>query len=242
MKHWSSALRPATALASVLVASGAAFVALSYCAGESALEREVVRLGGRVTYRESGLLRHWGGLHLIDFTGRALSDDALMSLWSYGHALDPVQVISLEGTQVTDSTVGQLRAMNGLVRLHLGGTDVRGETLPELRNLQHLTYLSLSAAPVSKKGLSELARLTGLQHLDLSRTLVSNEDMRQIASIPSLAVIDISDSPIDDRGAEILANSPTLETAIAYRTQISARAAARLVERNAKLRILGAGE
>jgi Leucine-rich repeat (LRR) protein len=94
--------------------------------------------------------------------------------------IDDVQVIYLEGGQVTDAALAHLNRLTGLQELYLDGSQITDAGLADLQGLIGLRWLWLNRTQITDDGLVHLQALTGLQELWLLRTQVTDAGPAQL--------------------------------------------------------------
>ena len=94
----------------------------------------------------------------VSLSGKAT--DQLM--WHVGH-LAHLELLSLDGSRVTDAGLVHLQGLHELRRLWLSRTKITDEGLRHVSGLIKLRTLVLSNSPVTDRGLANVERLTRLK-------------------------------------------------------------------------------
>lgn len=176
------------------------------CAGCSSGEEEpdlsaIQALGGKVKFDGQGQvieidlsrtrvddlapLKLLPNLRVLNCTNAPLSGadfEALANL----HALE---TLYLDGTELDDDGLAQLRGLTSLKALYLGRTKIDDAGLSNLRGLRGLTSLSLANTAVTDAGLAPLRDLHQLQTLVLRNTKVTPKGVQDLGrSLPKTRI------------------------------------------------------
>lgn len=137
---------------------------------------EIVRMGGRITY-------DW---ERVSATGKPL-DRGATRRYLGSHLFSRVELVDLSRCHgITDDSLRNLGALDGLRRLWLADTPITGASFGHLANLTSLRELSLSGTRVTDASLRNLAALRGLEFLALDDTEITDEGLRNLRSLQTL--------------------------------------------------------
>jgi hypothetical protein len=149
----------------------------------SRLQRLTIR-GARVTGAGFAHLEGISGLRALYLHDMPISDAALAHL-----NLTRVRWLSLEGTNIGDTSLARLKQSAELEFLSLKGTKVTDAGLVHLERLMGLTGLSLEYTMVSDAGLAHLRGLTRLEKLWLRGSKVSAQGTQELRRVlPKLTI------------------------------------------------------
>jgi YHS domain-containing protein len=117
--------------------------------------------------------------HRVDYhlQGKDLTDAGLANLKNVPGLID----LNVAGTKVTDAGLKQIGAITTLERLNLNNTKVTDAGLANLKGLKNLVYLNLYGAEgVTDKGLDHLKGLTKLKALYLWKTKATKDGVKKL--------------------------------------------------------------
>jgi len=140
-------------------------------------------VGGDSEFDDSGLM------HLKEMTDRR-------GLYLEG--------LYLEGTQVTDAGLVNLKDMTGLVMLRLADTQITGSGFVYLKELTNLEDLVLYDTKVTDAGLEHLTGLTNLDWLALGGTQVTDAGLVHLKHLTSLTSLILLDTQVTEEGVKKL--------------------------------------
>jgi serine/threonine protein kinase/DNA-directed RNA polymerase subunit RPC12/RpoP len=127
-------------------------------------------------------------------------------------AFPQLRILDLTGaTNVTDSALKGLASLTRLQELYLGQTTVTDAGLKDLAPLTNLQKLGLEATGVTDAGLKDVAVLTQLQYLNLGRTAVTDAGLKDLAPLTQLQVLGLYHTGMTDAGLKELAAFPQLQ-------------------------------
>jgi hypothetical protein len=108
--------------------------------------------------------------------------------------------LDVTSTQVTDAGLENLAGLHQLQELNLMGTKVTDEGLKYIKELGQLQDLSLADTKVTDTGLEDLRNLTQLQRLDLSGTLVTDVGLQHLVGLKQLRYLDLVATQVTEAG------------------------------------------
>ena len=97
------------------------------------------------------LLRQLPQLHLVQFAGTKITDDALKLLVT----LPRIDYVGLRDTAITDAGLANLEPLTGITGINLTGTKITDAGLTHLRKMSRLTKLNLTNTAVTDRGVQE---------------------------------------------------------------------------------------
>ncbi len=104
--------------------------------------------------------------------------------------LDGLRTINITGTEITDSGIEDLKALQ---RLGLGKTRLTDTGLARLRGLDKMQTLGLYGTPsITGAGLANLAGMTQMTTLNLSGTSITDEGLVHLRAMGSLEVLNLA--------------------------------------------------
>jgi hypothetical protein len=159
-------------------------------------------------------LRGNQSLTCLDLSGcKEITNDGLSNL-----AASPLEILDLEGTDLTDHRLKALEAISSLQNLNLSDSGVGEEACVSIAKLDNLRELNLSKTRVRSAGIAKLGGLNNLTELYLNRCDItgslkflqssnliqlslhhdklSKDDLIALTKMPSLARVVLSDSNI----------------------------------------------
>lgn len=123
----------------------------------------------------------------VDFSlqGQEVKDSELPQLKDMPNLVE----LDLGGTQITDAGLVHVKGLSNLARLHLEKTKITDPGLANLKGLEKLTYLNLYGTAVGDAGLEHLKRLKNLKKLYLWQTEVTDEGAKLLqAALPEVMI------------------------------------------------------
>lgn len=127
----------------------------------------------------NGLMKVFDGVYLVNLQGREVTDEDLRQL----RDLPEMQRLNLRDTPIDDSGLVHVGHLTELRALDLGGTQVTDAGLIHLKGLKRLRYLYLDGTGVTDAGLRHLHGLRSLQHLDVEATEVTAEGLERLRRV-----------------------------------------------------------
>jgi len=130
--------------------------------------------------------------------------------------LSELRRLVLRGTHVRGSGIERLRGLGKLEELSLGDSSTSDSDMGSVAMLVGLVSLDLSNtdprhAGITDAGLKEIARLAGLRDLDLSQNAVGDSGVRTLAALSHLTVLNLYKTKVTDAGLGGLAEIPQIE-------------------------------
>jgi serine/threonine protein kinase/Leucine-rich repeat (LRR) protein len=138
--------------------------------------------------------------------------------------------VNLNGKEVSDAGLAQLRGLKNLGDLNLGGTPVSGAGLAHLKELDGLTHLNLGGTPVTGAGLAHLKELKNLWWLYLGATNVTDADLVHLKELKGLKSLSLWATPVSDAGLEPIKELKSLKDLELLRTKVTKTGAEALHE------------
>jgi hypothetical protein len=138
-----------------------------------------------------------------------LHDDASASLVSkYG--LTKLEVIRLEGSQITDAALAHVRECRRTKVLLLDGSQATDDGLENIRRFGELEEMWLFNTQISDAGLQKLTHLKSLSVLDIRGTQVTDDGLKIVASLPAISLLYLDSDRLTDEGLQHLRAAPHL--------------------------------
>jgi CMP-2-keto-3-deoxyoctulosonic acid synthetase len=175
-----------------------ASIGMSWVAVQGRRQREaaaaIEKLGGQVWRTQScpACLQPLFGddfatsVFRVDFSHVNVIDAAL----EHVGALSQLEVLYMDGCQVTDTGLEHIKGLNQLRALDLEGTKISDAGIQTVKGLPQLEALSLDRATVSDAGLEHLKELTQLRCLFLRGTKVTDEGVKKLQqALPNCQII-----------------------------------------------------
>jgi hypothetical protein len=116
-------------------------------------------------------------LTAIDFNGTNISDDQFAELMKYKRGLSGVRQLDISFTNLTDLSLGKLKALSGIEVVLIGNTTTTDDGLRFLQGMPKLRYIGLSRQHITTRGLEHLSGVRGLRMVDLDYTAVHLSDV-----------------------------------------------------------------
>ncbi len=142
-----------------------------------------------------------------------------------------VHAVSLEGLKaVNDTGLENLTGLAALELLSLEGTGVTDASLEIVSQWKKLFDLELSDTQVTGAGLRHLSALPRLSRLHVRRIALNNSDLVHLVEMPSLAELDLQGTGVTDAGLVTLLSLPNLTHVSLRYTAITDAGAAQLAK------------
>jgi hypothetical protein len=128
----------------------------------------------------------------IERMGGFIQRDIVGRQWlrQWGIEFEPVWMVDLKRTRITDDGLQHLTGLTSLQELYLENTRITDDGLKHLSDLTGLEILHLSGTHVSDDGLQHLSGLTSLRQLSLGGTHVSDDGVKMLQeSLPECEII-----------------------------------------------------
>lgn len=132
-----------------------------------------------------------------------ITDDDIRALVRDGAE---IEYLNLNGTEISDETIPQLKQLNRLTHLNLAHTQITDAGLQQLADSGNLEYLSLTGTRINDDSLRYLRGLTNLKRLDLMHTSITDAGLKSLEELRKLRLIGFSGTRITDRGIRQLAS------------------------------------
>ena len=120
-----------------------------------------------------------------------------------------LQIVNVEGTDISDETVKAVLQSPDLEELHLCSTRISDSSL-QFCSGSRLRLLDLSETAVSDQGLERLGELTQLETLDLRNTGITDAFWQNL-NRNAISLLSLSDTAITDVSAERISEMAQLE-------------------------------
>lgn len=162
---------------------------------------------------------------------RRTTDDKLPNLVKQYVGLDPIPLLDLSYSDVTDAGLAHLRPLRRLTGLNLAGCErITDLGLAHLTALRRLKTLNLSRCPqITDKGMLHLRTLIRLNELDLSRCpQITDEGIKHLGALLRLTSLDLSGTGVTDAGLVHLSHLNTLTNLKLYKCDITDKGLAHL--------------
>ena len=111
-----------------------------------------------------------------------------------------LKILSLEGSNITNSALQKLSDFPQLQRLNLGETDVSDDAMSEVSNCTKLEYLNLNGCEkITRTGIEKLVDCANIRELHLSGTDIGNDEIKYVVdNFPSLTDLNVNGVSVDD--------------------------------------------
>src|SRR5262245_37116713 len=181
-----------------------------------AVVERLQKLGAELRHDRSGYKRLVIGVGLRD---DQVSDELLQDL----HHIKKLQSLSLQGNNVTDSSLKVVGSLQGLQSLQLRhARRVTHTGMKELRELEELKTLILAHTPVTDLAAEELGQLASLRNLALFDTQLTDEGMKHVGKLTGLDHLTIEGNrSVTDAGVKALRALKDLNTLSLSETQLT---------------------
>jgi hypothetical protein len=147
----------------------------------------------------------------VNYLGGAgrFGDEQMASVGRLSH----LELVWIEGSNVTDAGLAQLRDLTHLNRLGLyRNKAITDGGLVHLRGFKNLEALNLVETGVEGPGLAQLARLSRLNDLQITSVAPTDKNMAALSHMKSLKALVLSGERLSDAGLAPLAGLTNLET------------------------------
>ncbi|MFI5384877.1 MAG: leucine-rich repeat domain-containing protein [Fimbriimonadales bacterium] len=114
--------------------------------------------------------------------------------------------------KITDGAMKTVAGFEHLTELVVNGTQVTDAGIQELKNLHSLKRLALADSRITDAGLRVLANFANLDTLILSGTQVTDGGLSALRGLKSLKLLILTDTEVTDAGMQVLLDLPALET------------------------------
>lgn len=113
-----------------------------------------------------------------------------------------VQNLNLQGTQISDESLGQIKNIDSLRTLDLTGTKISDRGLSFIGRMKNLEVLLLNGTQVTDNGVANLAATPKLCRIGLRDTKVSGVGLQRMGGNRSLRYLDIMNTDVTSSEAE----------------------------------------
>jgi hypothetical protein len=180
--------------------------------------------GVKLGERECSLLAALPNIESLQFHDAQVSASALRQL----DVLFALEILDLEGSQISGLQLAELPNRAGLRWLNLNRANVAGGDLAALGSLPRLSLLQLSATKIDDADAAHIAKCAGLTWLDLSGTPVTSAGLQSLAGMKQLEVLNLDVTATDDRAIPYLSALVQLESLQLRNTHITPQGLAEL--------------
>ena len=149
----------------------------------------------------AGMIRDLGAFHnleLLTLNGTQIT----VTAWKQLNTLPNLKNLWLRGTTVTNSQLSHFTGLTNLKQLHLYGTEVDDTGLEYITGLRNLEWLDLREAKVTGSGLKHLKGFDKLRTLDLSSTQINDAGLEHLKHFTSLERLCLDWTDVTDAGLE----------------------------------------
>lgn len=156
-----------------------------------------------------GMILDLGAFHnleLLTLNGTQLTD----TVWEQLNTLPNLENLWLRGAKVTNSQLSHFKGLTNLKELHLYGTEVDDTGLEYITGLRNLEWLDLREANVTGSGLKHLKGFDKLRTLDLSSTQINDAGLEHLKHFTSLERLCLDWTEVTDAGLEHLKGMTSL--------------------------------
>ena len=184
-----------------------------------------VRFGRRHQFDAiaAALLGEVDDLKEVSLAGTRAGDADLASLRG-----TPIEILRLNGCNVTHRGLRYLADLPQLRRLDLGSTTVTDAGLGHLKEMPQLQYVGFHGTRLSGSGLAHLAELPRLRELYLRQATISGTCLGQLSRLGQLKRLSLDSASITDSAINYLTRLESLEEVRFENTRITPEGAARL--------------
>jgi hypothetical protein len=172
-------------------------------------------------------------LAVLNLSGTGVTDRGMVRIGKFIH----LEHLNLMSTQVTTLGLEELKDLKELLLLAVGRATT-DRAIPTLLLHSKLRVLALTHSAVTDDGLKELKRLQHLAGLSLSHTRVTDKGMPALNEIKSLRNVDLVRTGVGDEGAKHLAAHPALELVDLQQTRLTDEGLAELGKLRALKRLV----
>jgi hypothetical protein len=166
--------------------------------GRLASLRELHLQGTRVTDAGLGHLKGVEQLELLNVGRTRITDDGLieLDLPKFAH----LKELGLSHTRIGDAGFDQIGSCPGLQRLIAIGTQLSDSSIRQLRKLKNLRHLLIDQTKITDDGLAALVEIASLETIELSDTAVSDVGLLSLRSLSNLKYLNVANTRITDDG------------------------------------------
>jgi len=190
-----------------------------------------VRLEGQSVKMVSiAKLAELGDVEVLGLEGPDVTDELFDPITTF----PGLRHLLLHDTQVSDAGLQHLQGLHQLEHLSLGHTDDRSPSritdasLKYIAGLKKLRYLYLTKTQISDDGLKHLSGMTSLLGLDLSNTKITSEGLKHIAPLRQLRTLNLYGTQVDDKAVEHLQGFSELESLTLFYSKVTPEGVARI--------------
>jgi hypothetical protein len=123
----------------------------------------------------------------------------------------PLQILSIDGTQVGDTGVTILSKIKSLISLDLGDTGVTSKGVSSLQDMPSLAIINLSGDKVADDAVQYLSHVKSLRVLDLADTDVTEKSLHFLIALPHLNQLHLHKVALTSVGTEQLSKLPKMQ-------------------------------
>ncbi|MCE9556566.1 MAG: leucine-rich repeat domain-containing protein [Planctomycetes bacterium] len=201
------------------------------------------------------------GTEFIDSVTFSYVENSDTKIRTHAAKLSRVTSLMLNGSDISDVGIEELKALPKLRQLELIGAKITiksGKIIGQFKSLRHLSAggngdlsddfvdgivalnletLHLSKAKISSRSLGSISKMTNLRELDLSQTNITDADLAKLKSLTSLEILDLSRTKISDASLDAIGELPKLKVLNVADTEASPEGIAELQEARPDLKI-----
>ena len=191
----------------------------------SAVDLQQCKLTAELVQKLKGLSA-LNGLSLMTSSSASDNDLALLP------ELPTIEVLWLDGKQVTPTAVSHLQKLTKLTQLHVSGVEITDSSLELLAGLSQLEFLGLSGTDITPSGLGTLKRFPKLKSVMFQRNtigqtrpgacVITDAELQILAEIPTLTSVTLGmGCEVTDQGMAALGKLAQLEELTVYGGEIT---------------------
>jgi len=136
-------------------------------------------------------------------------DDKTLALVSK-YSLTGLEIVRLDGSQITDAGLAHIRDCTRVRVLSLDGAHVSDRGLDNIRHYKRLEELWLNNTLVTDAGVKKIADLDSLSVLDIRGTAISDDGLALIAPMRGISLLYLDGDTLTDEGLQHLRRLPSL--------------------------------
>jgi len=108
-----------------------------------------------------------------------------------------------------------------MLNLRLLGTNVTDTTLAQLKDVKSLTDLNLATTKITDAGLASIAGLTNLTRLHLEQTAVTDAGLRHLKGMKNLTYLNLFGTQVSDAGLNELKDKKFLRSVFVWQSKVT---------------------
>jgi Leucine-rich repeat (LRR) protein len=143
--------------------------------------------------------------------------------------LTKLKSLGLNGCQIGDNGVAQLRVFPSLAELYFGETHITSASLKYVAKHPGLIVLDLGGTSIDDDGLRHLSHSTSIRRMLLQKTNITDKGIAHLRNLTNVAELWLLDTAVGDESLQIIGTFPDMHSLDLCRTRVTSDGIASLV-------------